>query len=150
MRNLFAALAGALFGAGLYLSGMADTRKVQAWLDFFGDWNPTLAFVMAGAIVPMALAWAALRRRPRALLGTEIPPPPPQRLDRSLILGSVLFGAGWGLAGFCPGPAIASLSFGGTGGAVFLLAMVAGMLAASALRVLIGRTPGQRAPARPR
>ena len=133
MRLVFAALAGGLFGAGLLLSGMTDTRKVQGWLDIFGDWDPTLAFVMGGAILPMAIAWRlTLRRRP--MLGGEFPAPQAQRLGRNLIIGSILFGMGWGLAGLCPGPAIASLSYGGTGGLVFLAAMIAGMLAAPPLR----------------
>ena len=134
MRGLFAALAGGIFGAGLLLSGMTDTTKVQGWLDIFGDWDPTLAFVLGGAILPMAVAWRIAARRKVAILGTPMPAQPAQSLDRDLIVGSVLFGAGWALAGLCPGPAIASLSFGGWGGVVFLSAMLAGMLATPALR----------------
>lgn len=126
-RNLFSALAGGLFGLGLLLSGMTDTTKVQGWLDIFGAWDPTLAFVMGGAILPMAVAWRIAARRRVAVLGTPLPAPPVQRLDARLITGSLLFGAGWGLAGLCPGPAMASISFGGIGGLVFLLAMMAGM-----------------------
>lgn len=134
MRTLFAALSGGIFGAGLLVSGMTDTTKVQGWLDVFGNWDPTLAFVLGGAIVPMAVAWRLAARRQTAWLGTPLPAAPNPELDRSLIAGSVLFGAGWALAGLCPGPAIASLSFGGWGGVVFLLAMLAGMLVAPALR----------------
>lgn len=134
MRGLFAALAGGIFGAGLLLSGMTDTTKVQGWLDVFGAWDPTLAFVLGGAIVPMAVAWRIAARLQVSALGTPLPAPSKQPLDRGLIVGSVLFGAGWALAGLCPGPAIASLSFGGWGGVVFLSAMLAGMLAAPALR----------------
>lgn len=134
MRGLFAALAGAIFGAGLLVSGMTDTTKVQGWLDVFGDWDPTLAFVLGGAILPMAIAWRVAARRQTAYLGTAFPANPSPKLDPGLVVGSVLFGAGWALAGLCPGPAIASLSFGGWGGMVFLLAMLAGMLAAPALR----------------
>ncbi|OHC44563.1 MAG: hypothetical protein A2092_08825, partial [Rhodobacteraceae bacterium GWE1_64_9] len=112
LRLVMAALAGGLFGAGLLVSGMVDTTKVQGWLDVFGDWDPTLAFVMGGAILPMAVAWRIAARRKVALLGTPIPPRPEPKLDHSLILGSVLFGAGWGLVGLCPGPALASLTFG--------------------------------------
>ncbi|WP_323042381.1 DUF6691 family protein [Gemmobacter sp.] len=126
-RNLFAALAGGLFGLGLLLSGMTDTTKVQGWLDIFGAWDPTLAFVMGGAILPMAVAWRIAARRRVAVLGTALPGAPVQQLDARLITGSLLFGAGWGLAGLCPGPAIASIGFGGIGGLVFLLAMMAGM-----------------------
>jgi len=126
-RNLFAALAGGLFGLGLLISGMVDTTKVQGWLDIFGAWDPTLAFVMGGAIIPMAVAWRVAARRRVAVLGNALPEPPSQRLSTRLIVGSLLFGAGWGLAGLCPGPAMASLSFGGLGGLVFMLAMMAGM-----------------------
>lgn len=138
MRALFAALAGGIFGAGLLLSGMTDTTKVQGWLDVFGAWDPTLAFVLGGAILPMSIAWRVAARRQTALLGTPLPEAANQTLDRDLIIGSLIFGAGWALAGLCPGPAIASLSFGGWGGAVFLSAMLAGMFAAPAARRLIG------------
>lgn len=141
LRLVMAALSGGLFGAGLLVSGMVDTTKVQGWLDVFGDWDPTLAFVMGGAILPMAIAWRVAARRRVALLGTPIPPRPEPKLDHNLILGSVLFGAGWGLVGLCPGPALASLGFGGWGGALFLLAMGAGMVAAPAIRRRIDRLP---------
>jgi uncharacterized membrane protein YedE/YeeE len=129
MRNLFAFVAGSLFGVGLLVSGMTDTTKVQGWLDVFGTWDPTLAFVMGGAILPMAAAWLYTRGR-QPVLGGAFPPPPKTEIGRKLVIGSVLFGAGWGLAGLCPGPSLASLSYGGMGGAVFVVAMVAGMLAA--------------------
>lgn len=138
-RNLFAALAGGLFGAGLLVSGMVDTTKVQGWLDVFGVWDPTLAFVLGGAILPMMIAWAVASRRRLSVLGTALPEKPDPRLGHNLVLGSVLFGAGWGLAGLCPGPAMASLSFGGIGGVVFLAAMVTGMLAAPAVRQRVDR-----------
>ncbi len=134
MRYLTAALSGAVFGIGLWLSGMTDTRKVQGWLDVFGDWDPTLAFVMGGAIVPMAIAWQIAARRKAPALGGDFPAPPEPRLGRNLVIGSVLFGMGWGLAGLCPGPAMASLSWGGTGGLVFLVAMGVGMAAAPPLK----------------
>lgn len=137
MRAVFAALSGGLFGAGLLVSGMTDTTRVQGWLDVFGKWDPTLAFVLGGAILPMAIAWRVAARRRVSLLGTALPGPATDKLDPALIAGSVLFGAGWALAGLCPGPAIASLSFGGWGGVAFLLAMLAGMLAAPAVRRII-------------
>jgi uncharacterized membrane protein YedE/YeeE len=136
-RLVFAALSGALFGAGLLVSGMVDTTKVQGWLDVFGDWDPTLAFVMGGAIVPMALAWRVAARRPVARLGTPIPPASGEPVGRDLVIGSVLFGAGWALAGLCPGPALASLTIGGWGGLIFLAAMVMGMAAAPGARTRI-------------
>ncbi|KII17799.1 MULTISPECIES: DUF6691 family protein [Phaeobacter] len=129
MRLLLSFSAGGLFGLGLFLSGMTDTQKVQGWLDIFGAWDPTLAFVMGGAILPMALAWQLTRGR-APLVGGSFPAPPRQELDRRLIIGSVLFGIGWGLAGLCPGPAIASLSYGGTGGIIFIAALLVGMMAA--------------------
>lgn len=141
LRLVMAALSGGLFGAGLLVSGMVDTTKVQGWLDVFGDWDPTLAFVMGGAILPMALAWRIAARRKVALLGTPIPPRPEPKLDHSLMLGSVLFGAGWGLVGLCPGPALASLTFGGWGGLLFLIAMAAGMVATPLVRRQIARLP---------
>ncbi len=126
MRFLTAFLAGGLFGAGLLLSGMTDTARVQGFLDLFGAWDPTLAFVMGGAILPMVVAWR--------LKG--VPPAQGAALAPDLVTGSVLFGIGWGLAGLCPGPALASISFGGTGGVVFLLAMAAGMLSQPSVRRL--------------
>jgi uncharacterized membrane protein YedE/YeeE len=133
MRGLFAFIAGGLFGAGLLVSGMTDSRKVQGWLDIFGEWDPTLAFVMAGAMLPMAIAWRITRGRNPAL-GGLFPPKPEQRVGRNLVLGSILFGAGWGLVGLCPGPSVASLSYGGIGGIVFILSMFGGMWVAPMVR----------------
>ncbi|HBG98114.1 MAG TPA: hypothetical protein DDY29_05100 [Rhodobacteraceae bacterium] len=130
MRNLLAAAAGGLFGLGLMVSGMTDTTRVQGWLDVFGDWDPTLAFVMGGAILPMLIAWQVAERRQRSLIGTPIPARAEPRIGRNLVIGSVLFGAGWGLSGLCPGPAMAALSYNGAGGFVFIAAMAAGMLVA--------------------
>lgn len=142
-RAFFSFLSGALFGAGLLVSGMVDTTKVQGWLDVFGDWDPTLAFVMGGAVMPMAVAWRYARRRETALLGSPMPVfGDTTPVSRNLVLGSLLFGAGWGLAGLCPGPSLASLSFGGSGGLIFLLAMIAGMVAAPTVRVRIDRLAG--------
>ena len=138
-RTLFAALAGAIFGAGLLLSDMTDTTRVQGWLDVFGDWDPTLAFVMGGAMLPMAVAWRIAARRRTAVLGNPIPLTQDRTIDAKLVAGSTLFGMGWGLAGLCPGPALASLGWGGTGGLVFLLAMVAGMVIAPAARARLDR-----------
>ena len=136
-RLFFGLLSGGIFGLGLLISGMTDTTKVQGWLDVFGDWDPTLAFVMGGAIVPMAVAWRIAARRETSWLGFALPEPPKREVEPNLIIGSVLFGMGWALAGLCPGPAIASVSWGGLGGAVFLLAMGAGMYLAPAVRARI-------------
>ena len=109
MRIILALVAGSLFGAGLHISGMTDTTKVQGFLDFFGAWDVTLAFVMGGAIIPMAIAWRMVPGR-APLVGGSFAPAPDPALDRRLIAGSILFGVGWGLIGLCPGPAIASLN----------------------------------------
>ncbi|WP_412562430.1 DUF6691 family protein [Thalassobius sp. MITS945101] len=138
MRLIYAFFAGGLFGTGLFLSGMTDTAKVQGWLDIFGNWDPTLAFVMGGAIVPMAVAWQLVPGR-EPLTGGSFPAPPEPRLGRNLVVGSVMFGMGWGLAGLCPGPAIASLSYGGIGHWIFLAAMLAGMVLAPSLRARLDR-----------
>jgi uncharacterized membrane protein YedE/YeeE len=138
MRNLFAFVAGSLFGTGLLVSGMTNTQKVIGWLDIFGDWDPTLAFVIGGAIIPMGIAWAITRGR-RPVLGGEFPARPEARIGRNLVIGSVLFGAGWGMVGLCPGPAVASLSFGGIGGLVFTASMLIGMALAPSLRTRMDR-----------
>lgn len=139
MRSLISLVAGSLFGAGLVLSGMTDTTKVQGWLDFFGQWDPTLAFVMGGAILPMLIAWRLTTGR-RPLTGGQFPPPAAPELDRRLILGSALFGVGWALSGLCPGPALASVSYGGIGGVMFLFSMIAGMFIAPRLGSQLDRT----------
>ena len=137
MRLLLALLSGGLFGAGLLVSGMTDTAKVQGWLDLFGAWDPTLAFVLGGAIVPMAVAWRVAKARGRALLG-PIPPDPEPVIDARLIGGSALFGTGWAAAGLCPGPALAVILFGGWPALLFLVSMAAGM----ALAPFAARTRG--------
>lgn len=142
LRVVYAALAGGLFGAGLLISGMTDTLKVQGWLDVFGAWDPTLAFVLGGAILPMVVAWRIVARRAQPALGGSFPAPSSPLLDRNLVVGSALFGAGWGIAGLCPGPAMASLSWGGFGGLVFLISMVAGMLIAPSLRIRLDQLSG--------
>jgi uncharacterized membrane protein YedE/YeeE len=142
MRALMAFASGGLFGIGLMVSGMTDTTKVQGWLDLFGNWDPTLAFVLGGAIVPMFFAWRLTEGR-RPALGGFFPPKPPVGIDRSLAVGSALFGAGWGLAGLCPGPAIASLGYGGLGGLTFFAAMLVGMLAAAPVRGRLAALPGK-------
>ena len=138
MRLFLSFLAGGLFGTGLFLSGMTDTAKVQGWLDVFGDWDPTLAFVMGGAIIPMAIAWRLTEGR-TPLTGGQFPPPSNPELDRRLIVGSSMFGVGWGLVGLCPGPVIASISYNGWGVVLFLVAMVAGMAAAPKFGIQLDR-----------
>lgn len=133
MRYLISLFAGGLFGAGLLISGMTDTLKVQGWLDFFGAWDPTLAFVMGGAILPMAVAWQLTKQR-KPLVGGTFPQPSDPSFTPNLILGSIMFGMGWGLVGLCPGPTIASIGFGGWANGVFIIAMLAGMVIAPRVR----------------
>lgn len=128
MRGVVAAGAGALFGLGLMVSGMTDTTRVQGWLDLLGAWDPTLAFVLGGAIVPMLIAWRVAAGTSRPMLGDTFPAPAAPVLDARLILGSAIFGIGWALVGLCPGPAMASLTYGGTGGLIFFAAMAGGMI----------------------
>lgn len=136
MRGLFSLTSGSLFGLGLLVSGMVDTRRVQGWLDIFGDWDPTLAFVLGGAILPMAVAWRVSEARKAPLAGGSFPARPVPRITSDLAIGSMIFGAGWGLAGLCPGPSLAALTFGGWEGALFVGSMVAGMwLAVPAKRI---------------
>jgi uncharacterized membrane protein YedE/YeeE len=127
MRIATASLAGLVFGLGLLLSGMADPAKVLGFLDLAGAWDPSLMFVMGGAIGVGAVAFALARKRPRSLLGETVQLPTKTSIDRRLLIGALLFGAGWGLAGFCPGPAIVALGVGEAKAVVFVLAMLAGM-----------------------
>lgn len=120
-------LAGLVFGLGLMLSGMADPSKVLGFLDLAGAWDPSLALVMAGAIGVGLLAFAVAGRRERALLGAEMRLPSARHIDRRLVGGGLMFGVGWGLAGFCPGPALVALGMGQTKAVIFVLAMLAGM-----------------------
>ncbi|MEO1168174.1 MAG: DUF6691 family protein [Pseudomonadota bacterium] len=128
MRTAILALAsGTLFGAGLAISGMADPTRVRDFLDLFGRWDPTLAFVMAGAILPMAIAWQIQRRRAAPLVSSEFSVPSTTKIDGKLVNGSLLFGVGWGVAGLCPGPAIAGLALRPSAALIFVVAMVVGM-----------------------
>lgn len=129
MRQITLALvAGALFGAGLAVSGMADPQRVRGFLDLFGDWDPTLAFVMGGALIPMAIAWRVKKRMSSPMAAEHFALPTARDLDPRLLGGAALFGVGWGVAGLCPGPAIADLAIAPIPAAVFVLAMVVGMI----------------------
>ena len=127
MRTLFALLSGLVFGMGLIVSGMTDPSKVLAFLDLAGVWDPSLAFVMAGAIAVGTIAFALASRRSSTLLGDPLRLPTATQLDRRLVVGSIVFGIGWGLAGYCPGPALAALLSGGLKPLVFVVALLAGM-----------------------
>lgn len=129
MRLSIASLVtGTIFGAGLALSDMINPGRVLGFLDLAGKWDTSLAFVMAGAILPMAIAYLVSRRMGSPLLDMRFFIPENRVLDRQLITGAALFGIGWGLVGFCPGPAIAGLVFGMWQPWLFVLAMLAGML----------------------
>lgn len=120
-------LAGLVFGLGLIVSGMADPAKVLGFLDLAGRWDPSLAFVMAGAIAVGLMAFAVARRRTVSFLGAEMKLPKANEIDRRLIGGGLLFGIGWGIAGFCPGPALVALGMGEKKAVVFVAAMLIGM-----------------------
>jgi uncharacterized membrane protein YedE/YeeE len=136
MQRLSEFLVGLIFGIGLILSGMTDPAKVLGFLDLFGLWDPSLAFVMGGAILVGVFAFALAKKRSTNMLGGAMQLPTANQVDKRLILGSLAFGAGWGLAGFCPGPALVSLGAGEIKAAVFVLAMLAGMLAFEVLERL--------------
>jgi len=120
-------LVGLLFGMGLILSGMTDPSKVLGFLDIFGLWDPSLAFVMGGAIAVGFFAFAWAKKRTVNFLGGALHLPTNSQIDKPLVVGAVLFGAGWGLAGFCPGPALVTLASGQIKAAVFVVFMLAGM-----------------------
>lgn len=124
---LISFICGLIFGVGLIISGMANPEKVLGFLDLAGKWDPSLAFVMAGAILVGFFAFLYAKRRKTTLLGKELKLPTATHIDRRLVLGSILFGAGWGLAGFCPGPALVALGTGLPKAIVFIVAMLAGM-----------------------
>lgn len=129
-ETLIAGLSGLLFGAGLAVSGMINPARVLGFLDVLGEWDPTLAFVMAGALLPMGLAWRIVGTRgDRTLTGGAVHRPSATMIDRKLIAGSALFGIGWGLVGLCPGPSIAALGIAGPSVWIFFVALIGGMAA---------------------
>ncbi|MFW2449290.1 MAG: DUF6691 family protein [Qipengyuania pacifica] len=125
---LVALLSGSLFGAGLALGGMVDPARVRGFLDIFGDWDPTLAFVMGGAVIVMAIAWRIQARMAQPLLAAKFALPDRSDLTPRLIGGAALFGTGWGIAGLCPGPGFAALVIVPAKAAAFVAAMLAGMM----------------------
>ena len=127
ITNIAALLSGLVFGLGLILSGMGNPAKVQNFLDFFGQWDPSLALVMGGAIAVGLIAFSWAKRRKTSLLGEAMQLPTSTVIDRQLLTGSALFGIGWGLAGFCPGPALMNLSTLTPQVWLFVAAMLAGM-----------------------
>jgi uncharacterized membrane protein YedE/YeeE len=128
MQKISEFVAGLLFGLGLLLSGMTDPGKVLGFLDVSGHWDPSLALVMGGAILVGVFAFARAKKRTTSFLGGALHLPKASQIDRRLVVGSLLFGAGWGLAGFCPGPGLVSMFSGQPKAAVFVAAMVVGMI----------------------
>ena len=127
-QRVIALCAGTIFGAGLAVSGMADPQRVRSFLDLFGHWDPTLAFVMGGAMVPMAIAWLFQKRMARPIAYEAFDLPGTTLVDRKLGLGAILFGAGWGIAGLCPGPALADLALAPGPALRFVAAMFGGLI----------------------
>lgn len=135
-RNVFALVIGLVFGLGLCLSGMYQPSKVTGFLDLAGAWDPSLAFVMAGAIAVALPAFLVARRRKAAWLGGAIDLPTAQAIDAPLVVGAAIFGIGWGLAGVCPAPGVVDLGFLSPDAALYVVSMAAGMLI---YRAVVGR-----------
>lgn len=127
MLVIFAFLCGLMFGVGLLISGMANPEKVLGFLDLSQPWDPSLAFVMIGAIAVGIVGFALVKGKKRAFCGVPIMLPANNAIDRTLVVGAILFGLGWGLAGICPGPALVLLGAGVGKGLLFILAMLVGM-----------------------
>ncbi|MCO6388507.1 DUF6691 family protein [Aliihoeflea sp. 40Bstr573] len=132
---------GLLFGAGLVVSGMSDPAKVLNFLDLFGTWDPSLAFVMGGAVVVTFIGYRLVLARGEPIIGSQFHLPTRSDVDARIVAGPAIFGIGWGLGGFCPGPALTALGLGATGTLAFIPAMILGMWAA---RLLADRTPAPR------
>ncbi len=131
MKAIAALLCGLLFGAGLALSGMTDTAKVIGFLDIFGDWVPDLAFVMGGAVAVTATLFTLVLRRSRPFFAEAFSLPQSRVIDGRLLAGTALFGVGWGLYGYCPGPGLTALVYGHSGALAFVASMLAGMWVAT-------------------
>jgi uncharacterized membrane protein YedE/YeeE len=144
MRVIAALISGLLFGLGLTISGMINPAKVLGFLDAAGDWDPSLSLVMAAAIPIAAIGFAIGRRREAPLCAKEFVLPTKTAVDARLVAGALTFGVGWGLAGYCPGPALASLAFAGLRSLVFVAAMVVGM---AVFRLMSTPDPKRRTPA---
>ena len=128
MGHLLGFISGLIFGIGLILAGMMEPLKVKAFLDLAGAWDPSLALVMGGAIAVGVVAFVRARRRALSWTGAHIEIPGDRRIDSRLIVGGLLFGAGWGIAGFCPGPTLVALGSGMGAAALFVAAMLVGMV----------------------
>ena len=128
MRVLFGLISGLVFGLGLIISEMTNPAKVIGFLDVLDGWDPSLAFVMASGVLVFGVGYALFKGRTTSLLGAPVTLPTGRLIDAPLVVGSALFGLGWGLVGFCPGPAIAALTIGGIPAYTFVIAMILGML----------------------
>jgi uncharacterized membrane protein YedE/YeeE len=137
MQRVASLLCGLIFGFGLLISGMTQPGKVLGFLDIFGRWDPTLAFVMAAALASSGIGYALARRRQHPFLAPQLIWPAKTRIDRPLVVGSTLFGIGWGLAGLCPGPAIENLASLSPRVIVFVFAMVVGTILKDFLQLRI-------------
>ena len=140
MRSICIALSGLVFGLGLCISQMIDPIKVLGFLDVTGKWDPSLALVMIGALIVAAPGFSAVLRRSRPIYADEFPTPSKSSVDSRLIAGGLLFGCGWGLVGFCPGPSIASLAYGLPSSFIFVAAMLAGISLANGFTKAFSRT----------
>jgi hypothetical protein len=140
MRLFISFVIGLVFGIGLYVSGMTQPSKVLCFLDIFGDWDPSLAFVMTGAVAIGLVAFSFARRRSRTFLGDELRLPRITEIDAPLVVGSLIFGIGWGLSGICPGPGIVDVGFLDWRALVFVVSMAAGMM----MERLIVDAPGAK------
>lgn len=140
IRIVIGMISGLLFGAGMIVSGMADPDVVTAFLDFSGDWDPSLAFVMGGALLVFAPCYhLIIKRRKTAISGDEFKWPENTKIDKTLVSGAMIFGVGWGIAGFCPGPVISSVGSGSNIILAFILSMLVGIVHAN--QYLAGRFP---------
>jgi hypothetical protein len=147
MYAFLAFVAGLVFGIGLLVSGMVNPAKILGFLDLAGPWDPSLALVMVGAVAIGAIGFAIAGGRTTTLLGTPILLPTVRAIDRRLVVGGAVFGVGWGLAGFCPGPALVALGAGHPKAIVFVAAMVAGMLAFEWIEGMRARSASSMEPA---
>jgi uncharacterized membrane protein YedE/YeeE len=143
MQRISEFVVGLLFGLGLMLAGMTDPGKVIGFLDLFGSWDPSLALVMGGAIGVGFFAFALAKKRTQNFFGGALHLPTSDQIDKRLILGNLAFGAGWGLAGFCPGPALVSMAAGQDKALVFVLAMIFGMIAYQLAQRFLHHNPNE-------
>lgn len=134
MPFIVSLISGLIFGLGLIIGGMANPQKILNFLDIFGQWDPSLIFMMGAAVITTFLGFRYVLKNERPILAGKFELPTRKNIDKSLIIGAALFGIGWGLGGFCPGPALTSISLGATGTYIFVLSMIAGMWGAKLIR----------------